>query len=370
MAPVLVVNVGSSSFKWSALEDDGTLVASGNEGWSPSVDAASAEVGRTLDRVGRPRAIGHRIVHGGSRFTAPVRLDGQVRRTLAALAPLAPRHMDPALAAVDACTRLLPEVAQVCTFDTAFHATLSEEAWRYAVPESWAAPIALRRYGFHGLSVAHAVRRTEALLGALPPRVVVCHLGSGASVTAVREGRSVDTSMGYTPLDGLVMATRPGHLDPGAVIALAEHLGAAPRELERRLENECGLLGLAGTADFRDLLARADRGEAAARTAYGVYLTALIRTVGSAVGVLGGLDVLVFTGGVGEHAPRIRRDLCEAFAFAGVALHRERNEAPEGDADLAQDGAPVRVLRIIAREDLSVLADVHRVIGREPRGTG
>ncbi len=275
--------------------------------------------------------------------------------------------MGPALACVDACARLLPDVPQVCAFDTAFHATMPEEARLYAVPPAWAEPLALRRYGFHGLSIVHALRRTAALLGVLPPRVVVCHLGSGASVTAVREGRSADTSMGYTPLDGLVMATRPGHLDPGAVVALAEHLGAAPRELEARLENECGLLGLAGTADLREVIERADGGEARARTAYGVYLHTLIRTVGGAVGVLGGLDVLVFTGGAGEHSARLRTDACRAFAFVGVALDRDRNEAPGGDVDLAQEGAPVRVLRVVAREDLSVLADVHRVLGSPPR---
>ncbi|MGZ6080956.1 MAG: acetate/propionate family kinase [Myxococcaceae bacterium] len=363
MAPILVVNVGSSSFKWAALEGDGALDASGNERWTPSAEAAEAQVSRVLERVGRPRAIGHRMVHGGPVFVGPVRVDALVRATLETLRPLAPKHMTPALAAVDACSRLLPEVPQVCAFDTTFHATMPEEARLYGVPPAWAEPIALRRYGFHGLSVAYAVRKTEALLGGLPPRVVVCHLGSGASVTAVREGCSADTSMGYTPLDGLVMASRPGHLDPGAVIALADHLGISPRALEARLEDECGLLGLTGTSDLREVLARADGGEARARTAYGVYLTSLIRTVGASVGVLGGLDVLVFTGGVGEHSARVRRDTCQAFAFLGVALERDRNETPDGDADLAQDGAPVRVLRIVAREDLSVLTEVQRILG-------
>src|SRR5262249_4486484 len=201
-----------------------------------------------------------------------------VRAPRGPVAPRAPKHGGRPLACVDACARLLPGAPQVGPFAPESPASRPEEARLYAVPPAWAEPIALRRYGFHGLSVAHAVRRTEALLGALPPRVVVCHLGSGASVTAVREGRSADTSMGYTPLDGLVMATRPGHLDPGAVIALAEHLGARPRELESRLEAECGLLGLAGTADFRELLQRLDAGDGQARTAYDVFRTALVRT--------------------------------------------------------------------------------------------
>jgi acetate kinase len=363
VALILVVNVGSSSFKWSALAEDGALSASGNEAWTASIDAADAQVARALEKVGRPLAVGHRMVHGGPSLVGSVRVDARVRATLETLRPLAPKHMGPALAAVDACAGLLPGVPQICAFDTAFHATMPEEARLYAVPPAWAEPLSLRRYGFHGLSVAYAVRRTEVILGALPPRVIVCHLGSGASVTAVREGRSADTSMGYTPLDGLVMATRPGHLDPGAVVALAEHLGTSPRQLEARLDNECGLLGLAGTADMREVLERADAGEARARTAYGVFLTSLVRTVGAAVGVLGGLDVLVFTGGVGEHSARVRRDLCQAFGFLGVALDRDRNEALEGDLDLAQEGAAVRVLRIVAREDLSVLAEVLRVLG-------
>jgi len=365
VAPILVVNVGSSSFKWSAFADDASLIASANDRWIPSPHAAEAQVSRVLQQVNSPRAIGHRMVHGGPRFVGPVRVDATVRGTLDALRPLAPKHMGPALAAVDACARLLPGVPQICAFDTAFHATLPEEARLYALPPAWTEPLALRRYGFHGLSVAWAVRRTEALLGALPPRVVVCHLGSGASITAIREGRSVDTSMGYTTLDGVVMATRPGHLDPGAVIVLAEHLGISPRQLEARLENECGLLGLAGTADLREVLARADAGEARARTAYGVYLTSILRAVGAVVGVLGGLDALVFTGGVGEHSARVRRDTCRAFAFLGVALDRDRNESSDGDSDLAQDGAPVRVLRVTAREDLSVLADVNQVLASD-----
>ena len=169
--------------------------------------------------------------------------------------------------------------------------------------------------------------------------------------------------MGYTPLEGLVMATRPGSLDPGAVVALADSLRVSPRELEARLENECGLLGLAGTADLREVLARADQEDARAQTAYAVYLHVLVRTVGGATGVLGGLDVLVFTGGVGEHSARVRSDVCRALAYLGVALDRDRNAAPDGDVDLAQAGTPVQVLRVIAREDLSVLADVHQVLG-------
>ncbi|HSP19712.1 MAG TPA: hypothetical protein VLQ79_09365, partial [Myxococcaceae bacterium] len=164
MPPILVVNVGSSTFKWSAFGEDRALLASGNDRWTPSPDAAEAQVSRVLAQVSRPRAIGHRMVHGGPGFVGPVQIDAAVRATLETLRPLAPKHMDPALAAVDACSQLLPGVPQICAFDTAFHATMPEEARLYAVPPAWAEPLALRRYGFHGLSVAYAVRRTEALL--------------------------------------------------------------------------------------------------------------------------------------------------------------------------------------------------------------
>jgi hypothetical protein len=235
---VLVVNVGSSSFKWSSLDAEGGQLAGASEPWTPSLGAAGTQVEQALRTAGRPSAIGHRIVHGGPAFTGPVRLDVAVRAKLEELRVLAARHMAPALACLDACTRLLPEVPQICAFDTAFHATLNDAARTYAVPAAWRDALALRRYGFHGLSVAWSVRRTTELLGALPPRIVVCHLGSGCSVTAVRDGRSVDTSMGYTPLDGVVMATRAGQLDPGAVLAIAEHLGTGRTDVEGRLESD------------------------------------------------------------------------------------------------------------------------------------
>src|SRR5262249_32517826 len=307
---ILVVNVGSSSFKWSALDPDGGQLGGASEAWTPSLEAAAAQVERALRATGRPSAIGHRIVHGGPDFTGPVRLDGTVRARLEGLRGLAARHMASALACIDACTRLLPAAPQVCPFDTSFHPSLPEEAWPYAVPAPWREALALRRYGFHGLSVAWSVRRTGELVGALPPRLVVCHLGSGCSVTAVGEGRSADNSMGYTPLDGVVMATRAGQLDPGAVLAIAEHLGTGRAEVERRLESECGLLALAGPPDLREVLQRRERGDPVATLAYRVYLHALLRAIGSAAAVLGGLDVLVFTGGAGEHSGPLRADLC------------------------------------------------------------
>jgi acetate kinase len=360
---ILVVNVGSSSFKWSALDPDGRQLGGGNETWTPSLEAAASHVERALRAAGRPSAIGHRIVHGGPDFTGPVRLDATVRARLEGLRVLAARHMAPALACLDACTRLLPDVPQICAFDTSFHATLPEEVRTYALPAPWREALGLRRYGFHGLSVAWSVRRTAELLGALPPRIVVCHLGSGCSVTAVREGRSADTSMSYTPLDGVVMATRAGQLDPGAVLAIAEHLGTGRTDVEGRLEAECGLLALAGTSDLREVLARRERGDADAALAYAVYLHVLLRAVGGAAGVLGGLDVLVFTGGAGEHSAVLRADLCRGLAFLGVVLDGLRNATPgEADVDLAQPGAPVRALRIEAREDMEVLAAVQQLL--------
>jgi acetate kinase len=362
VAHVLIVNVGSSSFKWSALAEDGRVTASGDAPWTPSVEAAAEQVDRVLSRTGPPEAVGHRMVHGGSRFPGPVCVDPDVRSALESLRPLATRHMTAALACVDAVSRVLPHVPQVCAFDTSFHADMPEAARTYAVPEEWRQPLALRRYGFHGLSLEWAVARTGELLGALPPRIVVCHLGSGCSVTAVREGRSADTTMGYTPLDGVVMGTRAGQLDPGAVLAIADFLKVEPRALELRLETECGLRALAGTPDLKQVMDAAGRGEPRAVRAYAVYLHALVRAVGGAAGVLGGVDALVFTGGAGEHSAQLRADVCRAMAHLGTALDSRLNTAPEGDVDLAQLGAPVRILRIVAREDLRVLDAIRRVL--------
>jgi acetate kinase len=309
-----------------------------------------------------PDAVGHRIVHGGERFTGPVRLDSEVEAALRELTDLAPLHQPKSLAALEAVSAVLPGVPAVACFDTAFHSTLPDAASTYALPSSWRERFGVRRFGFHGLSHAYASRRAEELLGRANLRVVTCHLGAGASLAAVRNRRSIDTTMGFTPLEGLVMATRSGSVDPGLLLWLLERGAMTEPELAAALENEAGLAGLAGTADMREVLARADAGNPEARLALDVYVHRLRASIGAMAAALGGLDAIVFTGGVGERSAAIRTLACEGLGFLGVELDPDRNAAASGDAAIGPTGAAVGVLVVEAREDLEIAAEVRRVV--------
>jgi acetate kinase len=297
MAPlsdVLVVNAGSTSLKLSVVDGDDRSAAVGSLAGAPPVEA-----------------VAHRIVHGGGRFREPVVVDDAVAAALDQLVELAPLHMTPALRALEEARRTLPGAPHVAVFDTAFHATIPARAATYALPARWRA-LGLRRYGFHGLSVAWAAEQVPV------PRLVVCHLGGGCSVTAVREGRSVDTTMGFTPLEGVPMGTRPGSVDPGALVYLLRH-GVALEELDDGLEHDSGLRGLAGTDDVAALLAS---GTSDARLALEVFAYRVAQAVAAMAVALGGLDALVFTGGIGEHAAPVRDAIVAQLGFLGdVAVH-------------------------------------------------
>jgi acetate kinase len=310
-------------------------------------------------------AVGHRIVHGGPDFSEPVQIDAEVERRLRALSDLAPLHQPTSLAAMDAVTAALPDLPRVACFDTAFHARMPAEAATYALPLQWRERWEIRRYGFHGLSHAHAARRAAELVepAGRDLRVVTCHLGAGASLAAVRNGVSVDTTMGFTPLDGLVMATRSGSVDPGLVLWLQEHAGTPAAELAATLEYRSGLFGLAGTADMREILARAADGDARCELAREVYLHRLRGCVASMAAAMGGLDALVFTGGVGENSAEIRWRAMEGLEFLGVRPDAARNDAGTGDREIGSPDAPVRSLVISAREDLEIASQVRSVLG-------
>jgi acetate kinase len=264
-----------------------------------------------------------------------------------------------ALAAVDAVGARRPSLPQFAAFDTAFHATLPEAAAGYALPFEWSERWALRRFGFHGLSVAHAAERARAMTGRTPPRLVVCHLGSGCSVTAVQDGRSVDTTMGFTPLEGLMMGTRSGSVDPGLLLHLQSRHGLGAAELREALTEKSGLLGVSGvSSDLREVLAAADAGSARAALAYQRFVLFARRAIGAMIAVLGGLDVLVFTGGIGENSPRVRRDLASSLRFAGAQLDDAANEAATSDQDVARADSAVRILVVCAREDRVILREV------------
>lgn len=359
--PVLVVNAGSSSLKLSivAAGSDTAIAATTIEAWDvDDVDAIGSFV--QAERIG---AVGHRVVHGGSRFTGPVVLDDTSREAIASLIPLAPLHQPRALAGIDAARRALPDVAAVACFDTAFHASLPSAAATYAVPAAWRERWGVRRFGFHGLSHGWAARRAAELLQRpiASLATVTCHLGAGASLCAVDGGTSVDTTMGFTPLEGLVMATRSGTVDPGLVIWLLRK-GLSIDDVSDGLEQQGGLLALAGTGDMRELLADRNRGEGAARAAFDVYVHRLCREAAGMTAALGRLDVLVFTGGVGEHAPEVRAAVAARLAYLGVAVDSTANETAVADAVISAADASVATLVVAAREDLEIAGQVRRVL--------
>lgn len=361
---LLVVNAGSSSLKLRVVSTGDSVVfsrdlpmARGVFGRSEVRDAVSAIEGE-LD------AVVHRVVHGGGRYRGPVVLDETTEAALRDLAFLAPLHQPVSLAGIDALRAELPGLPAVACFDTAFHSTLPAVAATYAVPASWRERFGLRRYGFHGLSHAYASRRTAELFGRGPDglRLVTCHLGAGASLAAVESGRSVDTTMGFTPLEGLVMATRSGSLDPGAVAWLVEHGGISPSELSESLEHDSGLLALCGTGDMAEVVERAAGGDTTAELALGIYCHRLCGAVAQMAASLGGIDALTFTGGVGEHAPVVRARAAAALSFLGVELDEEANVTASPDAELSRAGAAVRTFVVAAREELEMAAEARAVL--------
>ncbi len=365
---VLVVNAGSSTVKLRLL-DAGDGLVSECELAAPQSRVDPDALRAALDGgLGAADAVGHRIVHGGERFLDAVQIDDRVVAELDALTDLAPLHQPKSLAALEAVSAALPDLPAVACFDTAFHATLPPAAITYALPAPWRQRWGLRRYGFHGLSHAWVARRTAALMGGDPRtalRMISCHLGAGASLCAIRGGRSIDTTMGFTPLEGLVMATRSGSVDPGMLLWLLEREAVNERELAEALEHASGLLGLAGTADMRVVIERASGGEDAdARLALDVYLHRLRAGIGAMAASLGGLDALVFTGGVGERAAAVRAGACDELGHLGVAIDPGANSGASGDdVELTASGASVRTFMIHAREDLEIAWSVRRVLG-------
>jgi acetate kinase len=340
---VLTVNAGSSSLKLALVEDGERLADEEISTRAHTLDAG--ELGRFAH--GGFDCSSHRIVHGGLRFSEPALVDPDVRSALDALVDLAPLHMGPALAALDAVRAIDSERPAVACFDTAFHSTMPDAARVYAVPWEWSERHGLRRFGFHGLNHGYVARKAAELVGRPLEelRIVSCHLGAGASLCAIAGGKSVDTTMGFTPLDGLVMATRPGVVDPGMLVWLQRHAGLKVDELDDALEHRSGLAGIGGgSGDMVELLAAMDAGDRRARLAYDVYIHRLRGQIAAMVAAAGGLDVLVFTAGVGERSERVRGDACTALTVLGEA----------------------RVLVIEAGEDLELAAQATALLARQP----
>jgi acetate kinase len=400
---ILVLNGGSSSLKASLREVDGatpsvpvaplwqaeadwgrnagkvTIHAQGPGGkldqeldlsepaavLDPIMESLWSGTARALSGAGEIDAVGHRVVHGGTTFQESARIDAAVREGIQRNCEFAPEHNRLELEAIVAAERILgPKVPQFAVFDTQFHVSMPEAAKVFAAPYEWYKR-GIRRYGFHGISHQYVTRRaTELLGGGATLRLVSCHLGNGASLAAVSGGRSIDTTMGFTPLDGLVMGTRSGSIDPGILIYLVRHQGCGADELDRLLNKESGLKGVSGiSGDMREILAGVDRGDARAQLAFDVYTHRLTREIGAMTASLGGLDALIFTAGVGENSPPVRSAACKQLAFLGVHLDESRNAAPARDSDVATADSRVRVLVLHTDEDWEITRECVRLAG-------
>ncbi|MBL8775510.1 MAG: acetate/propionate family kinase [Acidimicrobiales bacterium] len=361
---VLIVNPGSSSLKLRVVGTGDRILAT-TDGPAPGDDVDDV-LSSFLEEAPPVRAVGVRVVHGGARFRSPVVVDEEVARALADLDELAPLHNPPARALISAVRRVLPDTPVVACFDTSFHHTLPEAAAVWAVPWEWTSGLGIRRYGFHGLSHQWATRRGAEMLDRPVEelRIVVCHLGAGASLAAVDGGRSVDTTMGFTPLDGLVMATRSGAVDPGALLWVQRHAGLSPDDMEHALDHESGLLALSGrSGDLREVLDGVEAGDERCSLALDVYLHRLRAAMAAMVASLGGVDAFVFTGGVGEHSPVVRARALEGLAFLGAGVDPQANaEAVGRDGIIGATGSSVDALVVVAREELSMAAGVRAAV--------
>ncbi len=295
----------------------------------------------------------HRIVHGG-RFVEPVLIEPSIEVELRALGELAPLHTHRALEVAAEARRFFPDIPHVAVFDTAFHATLPDEASTFAVPLRWREEWGIRRYGFHGLSVQWSSEQVRV------PRLVVCHLGGGCSVTAVRDGRSVDTTMGFSPLDGVPMATRSGTIDPEIIFHLLRNKRVELEELDRLLEEESGLLGVSGISGHVEVLEAS--AQPSAQLALAIFAHRVAAAIAAMTAALGGLDALVFTAGVGERSASVRADVCGRLGFLGVVLDESRNQGVDPYGDIGSEGSAVRVLVVQAREDVIAARQARTVI--------
>jgi acetate kinase len=391
--PILVLNCGSSSIKYQVIDvDDESRLATGlvqkiglpdssldhtTDGETHRIVRMVANHQQALELIvsafgmyGPPLAevvaVGHRAVHGGEAFRQPVRIDDDVVAKLVELSPLAPLHNPPGIAGIEAAMAALPDVPHVAIFDTAFFSTLPAEAYTYAIDAEIAHKYSIRKYGFHGTSHKYVSERVAELLDRPYDEVdqIVCHLGNGASISAIRGGVAVDTSMGLTPLQGLVMGTRSGDVDPGLHAYLAREAGMSVAEIDRMLNSRSGISGLTGgTSDFRDLADRIEAGDAAAKLAYDVYIHRLVSYIGSYLAILGGVDAITFTAGVGENDDAVRESVCDRLAPLGFLLDDEANKIRSKEPRrISQPDSPIQILVVPTNEELAMARETQRVI--------
>jgi acetate kinase len=372
---ILVLNGGSSTFKcWFRDLPDGKTWTARTEWKGSQPPEGTLEVllqslwqgeKKAIDSPAEIEVVGHRIVHGGPKYRESVLITPEVRAGIAEQAEFAPAHNRLQLAAIETVDRVIgTRVPQVAVFDTGFHATLEPAAYVYPGPYEWLER-GIRRYGFHGISVQYSTKRAAELLHVAPnsSRLIVCHLGNGASVTAVANGKSVDTSMGFTPLEGLMMGTRSGSIDPSILIYLLRHESCTADQLDQILNRKSGLLGVSGkSGDMREILEAVEKGDERARLAYRIYAHRLTREIGGMLAVLGGVDAIVFTGGIGENCAPLRQDVCGQLGFLGFKLDSAKNARPTLDQNIAAEGSSVQALVIRAEEDWEIARECKRLL--------
>jgi len=399
---ILVINAGSSSVKFALFDFDTlepaarglldlagaggqatiTLAPQGREAISTKLDVPdyraavvmALEMLRQSDAVpggaAGIRAVGHRLIHGGEEIRRPVRIDAAMKKTILRYRHLAPLHIPPGLDAIEATEAALPGVPQFGLFDTAFFAEIPPCAYLYPVPYEWYEQWGIRRFGYHGTSHAYCTDRAAEMLGRDKRELllITCHLGQGSSATAVRGGVAVTNTMGFTPLEGFMMGTRSGTVDPGILIHVQREHGLSADELDEVLHKKSGLLGVSGlSSDFRRVEAAADQGHERARLALDIYAYRVRTMVGALAVTLGGVDALVFTGGIGENSAWLREEVCKGLEVIGVHLDADRNARRSPDSDLATDDSPARVLLIHTREDLMIAREARRMALETPR---
>lgn len=368
---ILVYNTGSSTLKCSVVDaSQEGRIHSHIAAWPPAEGGGAPALPDLPPGVHHLRfaAVAHRIVHGGPDYSGPTLLDSRALQAIESASALAPLHNTPALSVVRAAMTRYPDLPQVAVFDTAFHHTLPPHARHYAVPAHWREQHGVRRFGFHGISHASVARQTAALLQRplRDLRLVTLHLGNGASAAAIAEGRSMDTSMGMTPMEGLVMGTRSGDLDVAAALLVARREGLSFDQLEQVLRQQSGLAGLCGDSDLRTILGRSEAGDTQAKLALDVYSYRIQKYIGAYMAVLGGLDALVFTGGVGENAAAVRANVCAGLESFGIAIDCHENEQRfSGQARMIHSaGAAVAVLVAPSDEDLEIARQAQSVLSR------
>ena len=366
---ILVINSGSSSVKYGIFNlAEGVELSRGIVDLTHPAQAGDrAEAIRRIYATARSthpiEGIGHRVVHGGAAFRRPVRIDGEVLAQIRALHHLAPLHNPASSLGIEIALETAPEIPQVAVFDTTFSSTLPESAWRYALPKALADRHQIRRYGFHGISHRYVATAAAQQLGVAPDRLrlITLHLGNGASAAAIEGGRCVETSMGMTPQEGLVMGTRAGDLDPSILIYLQNRIGMTADDLEQLLNRQSGLLGLCGETDMRLIRQRARQGDGEARLAIDIFVHRIRKYIGAYTAVLGGLDGLVFTGGIGEHDADLRDEVCSGLGCLGIAVDPRRNA--EHAMVISPEGATPRVMVVPTNEELAIARETRQCLG-------